>query len=518
MAKKLFDSPYGKGVALNFKVDQTPYLQMIKDNKAEAKAREAARKEKEQDLNNILKSITYDDKNVLERHRPNARAEYAATIDDIIKHNKSQDLGSLYKRIGDFNSTMRTYGDEKLAFDSYVTSAADGKHWASQDYINDVNNTEISDVDIVDRHSDVMQYNKESGTFSGVATNKKDPLAFVNKAMQGMSPMFYRGDDGKLKSTGRLSETGDYLFLQSKAEDPETFYNELAATWIQDPENIVHTKNALGLTAEEFMEAPIKHARELLDPIASPKMFSEVAKKEPTQKDSKGFSFGSGGAKSDNWEVNPISNIPVALTDEVGGSFSGYKIDFIKQSGQTEIQRNIELGKGSYMTEGGSKIHEIDDKATGLGKIIPATPAGLYVRDDKDGGQIWAAYETNYIPPKVKDMSKFETMGLYDPSSNQTKEQQFEMYKEVSSSDDQDVSRSEKRIVYVPIKSKAEEIELRTAMGMSQRDLDKLIDDLGGVKKQSSLTSGQQSAVDAFKSQYNRSPNQAELDRIIEKY
>ena len=208
----------------------------------------------------------------------------------------------------------------------------------------------------------------------------------------------------------------------------------------------------------------------------------------------------------------------MALTDEVGGSFSGYKIDFIKQSGQTEIQRNIELGKGSYMTEGGSKIHEIDDKATGLGKIIPATPAGLYVRDDKDGGQIWAAYETNYIPPKVKDMSKFETMGLYDPSSSLTKEQQFEMYKEVSSSDDQDVSRSEKRIVYVPIKSKAEEIELRTAMGMSQRDLDKLIDDLGGVKKQSSLTSGQQSAVDAFKSQYNRSPNQAELDRIIEKY
>jgi len=283
MAKKLFDSPYGKGVALNFKIDQAPYRQMIKDNKAEAKAREAARKEKEQDLNNILKSITYDDKNVIERHRPNARAEYAATIDDIIKHNKSQDLASLYKRIGDFNSTMRTYGDEKLAFDSYVKAASGGKHWASQDYIADVNNTEISDEDIVDRHSDVMQYNKESGTFSEVATNKKDPLAFVNQAMQGMSPMFYRGDDGKLKSTGRLSETGDYLFLQSKAEDPETFYNELAGTWIQDPENVIHTQNALGLTAEEYMEAPIKHARELLDPIASAKMFSEVAKKEATQ-------------------------------------------------------------------------------------------------------------------------------------------------------------------------------------------------------------------------------------------
>ena len=54
MAKKLFDSPYGKGVALNFKIDQAPYRQMIKDNKAEAKAREAARKKKEQDLNNIL--------------------------------------------------------------------------------------------------------------------------------------------------------------------------------------------------------------------------------------------------------------------------------------------------------------------------------------------------------------------------------------------------------------------------------------------------------------------------------
>ena len=112
--------------------------------------------------------------------------------------------------------------------------------------------------------------------------------------------------------------------------------------------------------------------------------------------------------------------------------------------------------------------------------VIEATPAGLYVRDDKAGGQIWAAYETNYMPPKVKDISKFEAMGLYDPSSNLTKEQQFEMYKEVSASDDKDVLSKTKRIVYMPIRTETETTDFRTAMKMGKTEFDRLIDDLGG--------------------------------------
>ena len=473
MAKKLFDSPYGKGVALNFKIDQAPYRQMIKDNKAEAKAREAARKKKEQDLNNILKSITYDDKNVLERHRPNARAEYAATIDDIIKYNKSQDLGSLYKRIGDFNSTMRTYGDEKLAFDSYVKAASDGKHWASQDYIADVNNTEISDVDIVDRHSDVMQYNKESGTFSEVATNKKDPLAFVNKAMQGMSPMFSRGDDGKLKSTGRLSETGDYLFLQSKAEDPETFYNELAATWIQDPENVIHTQNALGLTAEEYMEAPIKHARELLDPIASAKMFKEVAKKEPTQKDSKGFSFGSGGAKSKRYSIMATDR-PIDLSKEIGGELIGYDISDIGSS-QGVRKRPIKVSKGSYFAKGGDRFIKVSNAASGEGVNLQAEPAGIYMRKDKPASEgVWLKYRTSYAPSDSGGGVQTQTSGLSVPSVD-------ELYSKTDAEVD----------FFVPINSISEANQFISSMGLPKSDYERLLSDL---KKRFNQTTTQSSS------------------------
>ena len=473
MAKKLFDSPYGKGVALNFKIDQAPYRQMIKDNKAEAKAREAARKKKEQDLNNILKSITYDDKNVLERHRPNARAEYAATIDDIIKYNKSQDLGSLYKRIGDFNSTMRTYGDEKLAFDSYVKAASDGKHWASQDYIADVNNTEISDVDIVDRHSDVMQYNKESGTFSEVATNKKDPLAFVNKAMQGMSPMFSRGDDGKLKSTGRLSETGDYLFLQSKAEDPETFYNELAATWIQDPENVIHTQNALGLTAEEYMEAPIKHARELLDPIASAKMFKEVAKKEPTQKDSKGFSFGSGGAKSKRYSIMATDR-PIDLSKEIGGELIGYDISDIGSS-QGVRKRPIKVSKGSYFAKGGDRFIKVSNAASGEGVNLQAEPAGIYMRKDKPASEgVWLKYRTSYAPSDSGGGVQTRTSGLSVPSVD-------ELYSKTDAEVD----------FFVPINSISEANQFISSMGLPKSDYERLLSDL---KKRFNQTTTQSSS------------------------
>ena len=98
------------------------------------------------------------------------------------------------------------------------------------------------------------------------------------------------------------------------------------------------------------------------------------------------------------------------------------------------------------------------------------------------------------MPPKVKDISKFEDMGLYDPSSNLTKEQQFEMYKEVSASDDKDVLSKTKRIVYMPIRTETETTDFRTAMQMGKTEFDKLIDDLGGsTMNQSQSTTAVQS-------------------------
>ena len=83
MAKNIFGNPYSKGVALNFKIDQTPYQQINKDNLDFAKSQAAERKKKEKEFQDLLKNIAYDDSKIHERYRDNARVSYAETIDEV---------------------------------------------------------------------------------------------------------------------------------------------------------------------------------------------------------------------------------------------------------------------------------------------------------------------------------------------------------------------------------------------------------------------------------------------------
>jgi len=236
-------------------------------------------------------------------------------------------------------------------------------------------------------------------------------------------------------------------------------------------------------------------AREYVSKEIEPKLYGQKISKISQEKESKGWTFGVGGAKSPNWEVNKVSNIPVSLTDEVGGSLSGWKVDYTKQTGQKELQRSIELGKGAYFAEGGRKIHKISDASTGMGMVIEATPAGVYVRDDKEGGQVWAAYETNYMPPKDDLMKGFK----FDPNKPGTEEEQKQAWINISMDEDEDRISKTKRIVYVPLKSENEKIEFRTAMGMSADEFDKLLKEIGA-----SPASGTQSSESEAKKESKR--------------
>jgi len=110
-----------------------------------------------------------------------------------------------------------------------------------------------------------------------------------------------------------------------------------------------------------------------------------------------------------------------------------------------------------------------------MGMVIEATPAGVYVRDDKEGGQVWAAYETNYMPPKDDIMRGFK----FDPNKPGTEEEQKQAWINISMDEEEDRISKTKRIVYVPLKSENEKIEFRTAMGMSADEFDKLLKEIG---------------------------------------
>jgi hypothetical protein len=81
------------------------------------------------------------------------------------------------------------------------------------------------------------------------------------------------------------------------------------------------------------------------------------------------------------------------------------------------------------------------------------------------------------------------------------------------------VSKTTKRIVYVPITSDSEKIEFRTTMGMSEGEFNQLIDMIGASPTTgSSLNQRQESALDAFEKQYGRQPTASERQKILKKY
>ena len=482
-----FGNPLTTGIALNFEVDMTPYRQMMRDNLQFAQTQAAERKKKEKEFQDILKNIAYDDSKIHTRMRDDARIEYAATIEDVMELKKKNDFGGIMNRIAKFDSKLNNYVDATANFRAYEKALEDGKSWVDMNYVNAYNNPDkFDDRYLIDNFSDVALYDKEAGVFSAQAIPKQDEVAFVNKYMQGMKDQFMRDDEGKIKRSGFLSETGDYAYLKSKSADPESFYQELGIAWLGGGRNnIEHMRRKMGLKPEDLegtidtdsgpMAKSAYYATEFMKGVAEPKMYSEELRRPAKEGESKGWTFGGGGAKSPNWEVNKVSNIPVSLTDEVGGSLSGWKVDYTKQTGQKELQRSVELGKGAYFAEGGRKIHKISDASTGMGMVIEATPAGVYVRDDKEGGQVWAAYETNYMPPKDDIMKGFN----FDPNKPGTEEEQKQAWINLSMDKEEDRISKTKRIVYVPLKSENEKIEFRTAMGMSADEFDKLLKEIG---------------------------------------
>jgi hypothetical protein len=523
-----FGNPLTTGIALNFEVDMTPYRQMMRDNLQFAQTQAAERKKKQKEFQDILKNVAYDDSKIHQRMRDDARNEYAATINDVIELNKKNDYGGIMNRIAKFDSKLNNYVDATSNFRAYEKASEDGKSWTDMNYINAYNNPEkFDDSYLIENFSDVALYDKDAGVFSAQSIPKQDEVAFVNKYMQGMKDQFMRDDEGKIKRSGFLSETGDYAYLKAKSQDPESFYQELGIAWLGGgANNVEHMRRKLGLKPEDLegsidtpsgpMAKSAYYATEFMKGVAEPKMYSEELRRPAKEEKSKGWTFGGGGAKSPNWEVNKVSNIPVSLTDEVGGSLSGWKVDYTKQTGVSEIERNIELGKGAYFAEGGSKIQKVSDAASGLGKIIKGTPAGIYVRDDKEGGQVWVAYETNYIPPTDDFMKNFK----FDPNSSLSKEEQKQVYMDLKAEEDKDlVSKTTKRIVYVPITSDSEKIEFRTTMGMSEGEFNQLIDMIGASPTTgSSLNQRQESALDAFEKQYGRQPTASERQKILKKY
>jgi hypothetical protein len=299
-----FGNPLTTGIALNFEVDMTPYRQMMQDNLQFAQTQAAERNKKEKEFQDILKNIAYDDSKIHARMRPEARLEYASTINDVINLKKNNDFGGIMNRIAEGNSKLNNYVDGTTNFRAYEKAAADGTNWVDNEYITAFNNPEkFSTADLIDNFSAVATYDKEAGVFSAQAIPKQDALAFVNKYMGGMQYNF-EIDNGKVGSDARQTGTGAYVYRKSKSEDPESFYRKLGVAWLGGGRNnIEDMRRNLNLKPEDLegtIDTPsgpvpksLHYATEFMRKFAEPQMYSDVTGSPPAQKTTKPtYTFG----------------------------------------------------------------------------------------------------------------------------------------------------------------------------------------------------------------------------------
>jgi len=525
MAKGPFGNPLSTGIALSGVIDMVTPVRQAQERKRKRQAEEKAAQDKRaKELGAVMGKITIDEDKIWWRYHDDARSQYANTIDKVQQMYSAGDYAGMYKTINDFDSRMANYTQATTLKNKRREELAKGKYYMDS---NLENMSESRDVD-----------NEEYGKLlaeSGYGAYGEDrmfsymPNAEIydiknawERELKGDEKVFIKEGEKAVTEVGKTPSG----IIVTKDYNPSVItraQQKIRSDIYRGPYRAARIleKNGYDVSSLESITDPTQRTEKTLE------MFDDyIMKNRPgvdqqvlnvrAAKENKGWSFGGGGAKSPNWEVNKVSNIPVSLTDEVGGSLSGWKVDYTKQTGQKELQRSVELGKGAYFAEGGKKIHKISDSATGMGMVIEATPAGVYVRDDKKGGQVWAAYETNYMPPKDDLMKGFK----FDPNRAGTEAEQRQAWMNISMESDKDMISKTKRIVYVPLSSENEKIEFRTAMGMSSDEFNKLLKEIGASSSTgtSSITARQKSALDAFANQKRRQPTASERQQILKKY
>ena len=284
-----FGNPLTTGIALNFDVDMKPYQQMMKDNLDFAKTQAVDRKKKEKEFQDILKNITYDDSKILKRRRDGAKVKYAELISDAIKLDKAGDVGGLTMRIAEFDSGMNNLVDEKTKFNTYEKLTREGKHFGSQGFIdamNSVDDGETSDVNIIEGYSANTIYDAKNGVFDMHAIPKADPMAFVNKALQGMAlKTAVDGSGNPLKPT-YLPETGEYKWDLSRVDDPEALIQELGMAWAGGGESNIETmRMGMGLEPEALAgDGAVTNSVEYIRKFVEPKLTGSRYSRKPTPK------------------------------------------------------------------------------------------------------------------------------------------------------------------------------------------------------------------------------------------
>jgi hypothetical protein len=487
MAKGPYGNPLSTGIALNWKVDMTPWREEQKLQRAEEAARKAAQAKIKKEQADLMKGITFDPSKVLERDRDQALSLYASTISDAMKLSSQGNVGGTQMRILQFNRDMAPLLDGKSNYDTYFGSDA-AKTFKDEQMLRDFNDLSISREELLDKYPDISV---ENGAWQLPVYDRIDIDAMANKLLQNTEKRTVRDGKGNPIIAGRNPLTGEVEY-QEVINDPEGFMNNFTSAVLEyGPSAQKQVMNYfkgtdLAFGPDQFDELDedgtqilAKRTNQYLNEKTGNKLYGYRTKAIPkVDKDDYPWSYSNGGVKSAQYSIMPTDR-PVDLSQEVGAELVGYDINDIGK-GQRVRKRPIKVSKGSYFAKGGGNFMKVTDSASGEGVNLQAEPAGIYMRKDKPASEgVWLKYRTSFAPAESGMATQTSGLGVAGVD-------------ELYSKSDAEVD------FFVPIKSVSEANQFISLMGLPQDEYMKLLSSVEEKFKQTSTTQSTSQATNPF--------------------
>ena len=422
MAKNIFGNPYSKGVALNFKIDQTPYQQINKDNLDFAKSQAAERKKKEKEFQALLKNIAYDDSKIHERYRDNARVSYAETIDDLMKLRKNNDLGQMMKRTSELTSQLNYYRQITDDFNNYSKQDKTKNH-VDQQYIDDFNNVSgVDDVSLYQSHPNVANFDRDNGGITATPIRRIDDAAWAKKAFDLLPEDVKKDASGNIVKGSYNSQTGTYYFPVERLADPDAFRGALAQRYIaeQGTDGVAHLSTVYGTnptvdpdTWSNPEQAILGLANQRMQEVLPDYAFQGQGKmiKEKTKKSD--FTFGAGGGSTESWGFAPFKGGTVEF--ETGGEKNvDSGITFTNKKGGKPTT-SITLSKGTLEMDAttGQLIESEFKSGRSLKNATPVSAVSI------DGKRYYKVLSYTDLSPREQELLDLEKSGAILTSSQE---------------------------------------------------------------------------------------------------
>lgn len=514
MAKSAFGNPLSTGIALNFKVDMTPYQQIHarKMKRLEDENKEKKRKKKE--LAGILSKVTLDEDKIFWRQHDNAKIQYADTIDKITTMYNNEDYSGMYKTMNDFGMDMSNLMQENAVIKARASEITKGGKYYDPALEAMQNDRDVSNADYA-KALEQAGY----GDISEKGIYNYTPL----QGIVNVDELFQKGFKGIDKTvfdkTGQKTVLGrqdQTRFLET--EIPEDVYmakkEEIKQSIKSTPQRAIaflrangkDVRSLAGMSQADQTAQTDMWLEEIVGGAGEKFRYGEDKVSIPTAKaDPSKFQWGVSGGNNAMWGWRITEDGQINIKDE---------------GGMLDIDKSLKLNrfKGGVaeneFTVGTNALQLSPGAGGAQGSFVDANmPANTTIKGTPTAvTEVKGKRYVEMVSRSILDFAKRDRMLKLEGEKSKRNLTQSEI------DELQEIQKAETKVTYLVPYSQSIEAQLYNSMGITGKQVYQMNSYFNAGGASGSINPRQKAALDAFANTYRRQPTSSEKQQILKKY